>query len=283
MGRQKNASKMCGLKISILFLSCLVLSSSALLFQQEKKEKKGFWDKLSISLPGYFSGTQDLPMTEREAIRKGWKITDKKKCDEHQIFRGNRYRYKENYGNLLIFDSNGRIAGMQAAIPTSVPMVEKRKYMMPVENGRYHLTAYFVDPKTICSAPERGDRDIGDRLLIQTGKTWETTTEVPMDQDKAAQNLWVKGKCIPQFGTYHWYNVSRDMDCEMMYPVFALYSKGKLNAFGWSLKGYFNDEKFDHPSSDLAWMAFDSKTFPECIRKSKTQGSTQHVYFQSGF
>ena len=46
------------------------------------------------------------------------------------------------------------------------------------------------------------------------------------------------------------------MDCEETYPVFLLYSRSKkLNAFGWSIKGYFDDPKFDHPNSNLAWVS----------------------------
>ena len=79
-------------------------------------------------------------------------------------------------------------------------MVEKRKYMMPIENNRYHLTVYFTDPKTICNAPKRSDKDIGDRFLIQTGSSWKSTMNVPMKEKDVKSTPWVKGKCIPYFG-----------------------------------------------------------------------------------
>lgn len=34
----------------------------------------------------------------------------------HEIFRGNRYSYNKDYGMMLLFDSNGRIAGMQVGV-----------------------------------------------------------------------------------------------------------------------------------------------------------------------
>lgn len=265
---------------TLVFVIFCIGFSSAWFFEKAKPKAK--WDSLSVSLQSLLGGKEDLPMTEREAIKKGWKKTDNKKCNEHKIFRGNRYRQRDNYGEMLIFDSNGRVAGIQAAIPTSVEMVEKRRSMMPVENGRYHLTAYFMDPKSICNAPDRKGKGVGDRLLIQTGDTWKTTMEIPMDAKDAAKNLWVKGRCIFQRGTYYWYNISKSMDCEETYPVFILYSYGKLNAFGWSIKGYFHDEKFAHPTSSYAYLAFDAKTFPQCIAKEEKTGSTQHVYLQSG-
>ena len=79
-------------------------------------------------------------------------------------------------------------------------MVEKRKNMMPIENNRYHLTVYFTDPKTICNAPKRGDKDIGDELHIQTGAAWKSTMKIPLDAKDLSTTKWVKGKCIPQFG-----------------------------------------------------------------------------------
>ena len=85
-------------------------------------------------------------------------------------------------------------------VPTSVPMAEKRKYMMPIAGGRYHLTLYFNDPSKICNAPKRGDNDIGNKFLIQTGATWEQTMNVPIDEDQLGSTSWVKGKCVPFMG-----------------------------------------------------------------------------------
>ena len=36
------------------------------------------------------------------------------------MYRGNRYRYANEYGTMLLFDSNGRITGMQVAVNMDV-------------------------------------------------------------------------------------------------------------------------------------------------------------------
>ena len=42
----------------------------------------------------------------------------------HELFRGNRYRYGSEYGTMLLFDSNGHIAGMQVAVMHSFTNTE---------------------------------------------------------------------------------------------------------------------------------------------------------------
>ncbi|XP_065070466.1 uncharacterized protein LOC135695329 [Rhopilema esculentum] len=268
-----------------LFVTCTLVQLSTQFWPSRKKEvKKALWDQLSIKLPGLFGGSQKLPITVDAAKKKSWRKTDNKKCDGHKLFRGNRYRYESEYGTMLLFDSNGHIAGMQVAVPTSVPMVEKRKYMLPIENGRYHLTVYFQDPSTICNAPKRSDGGIGDKFFIQVGETWEKTMKVPINKDDLKSTMWVEGKCITNYGHFFWYDISKKMDCEKFFPVFLTYSnKGKLNGFGWTLKGYFDDPKFDHPDPRWASFAFQSKSMPDCVATATTRGSTQQVFLQSSY
>ena len=56
-------------------------------------------------------------------------------------------------------------------------------------------------------------------------------------------------------GTFYWYEISRDMDCESVFPVYVLYSKGKLSSFGLTLKGHVNSQIFDHPNPSLAFVS----------------------------
>ena len=53
-------------------------------------------------------------------------------------------------------------------------------------------------------------------------------------------------------GQFYWYNTSKEMDCEQVFPIYLTYSKGILYSFGWTFKGYFEDPRFDHPSPTLA-------------------------------
>ena len=72
--------------------------------------------------------------------------------------------------------------------------------MLPVKNGRYHLTVYFQDPSTICNAPKRSEGGIGDQFFIQVGETWKKTMNVPINKDDIKSTLWVEGKCITNYG-----------------------------------------------------------------------------------
>ena len=78
-------------------------------------------------------------------------------------------------------------------VPTSVEMAEQMKYMMPVDDGRYHLTIYFKDPKKICSAPAGRDRNNEKRFMIQTGPNWKSIMNVPINEKELKSSLWVKG------------------------------------------------------------------------------------------
>ena len=81
-------------------------------------------------------------------------------------------------------------------MPDTVDIAKNRIPPFHKENGKYYLTAYFIDPKTICNAAKRDG--IGNALHLQTKSTWQETMEVPLTEDKLAQagTKWVKGKCF---------------------------------------------------------------------------------------
>lgn len=67
----------------------------------------------------------------------------------------------------------------------------------------YVMTAYFVDPQTICSGSGvKSQKYIGDRLLIQTGKTPDVHMSIPIDESGLATTKWVKGGCFVAMGKY---------------------------------------------------------------------------------
>lgn len=85
-------------------------------------------------------------------------------------------------------------------VPTSVEMAEKRKYMMPVADGRYHLTIYFKDPNEICNKRHRGGRNSGKKVLIQTGASWKSTMNIPISETELESTAWVEGNSVPFMG-----------------------------------------------------------------------------------
>lgn len=71
----------------------------------------------------------------------------------------------------------------------------------------YILTAYFVDPSTICqsgrSAASLKTEGTGNGLWLQNGTNpIQDSVSVPMDEDSAVGTKWVKGACFPTMGMY---------------------------------------------------------------------------------
>jgi charged multivesicular body protein 7 len=66
------------------------------------------------------------------------------------------------------------------------------------------LTAYFIDPKTICQSDETTNRKLG---VVGTGLWLQNGTDpirdsflLPIDQSDADKTKWVKGACFPSMG-----------------------------------------------------------------------------------
>ena len=69
----------------------------------------------------------------------------------------------------------------------------------------YILTAYFVDPKTICSSDEntnvRLKRDVGTGFWLQNGTDpILNSVSIPIDQAGTSSTKWIEGACFPSMG-----------------------------------------------------------------------------------
>lgn len=234
------------------------------------------WSKLSVTYLK-FSG---LPINVNDAIADGW--TKDKSCDARSYFKGNRYVLKGDTAVMLLFDSNGKIAGIQNGIPKSA--VGNLKLPWISERDLNVITAYFTDPENICSGSRPPSNYLGDQLLLQTGNESSNTMAIPFKQEDLAGTKWVEGGCFPAMGRHYWYNISADMDCSDFYPMFLLYSKKKrLTGFGWVTVGYAESPRYEHPPpkrlghrlGDLGF--FQEETMPKCIPHLEVL-TTQHVY-----
>lgn len=64
----------------------------------------------------------------------------------------------------------------------------------------YILTAYFVDPKTICSTTNVRD-EVGTGLWLQDGADpIADSVAIPMNQADAGKTKWTQGACFPSMG-----------------------------------------------------------------------------------
>jgi hypothetical protein len=70
----------------------------------------------------------------------------------------------------------------------------------------YVLTAYFVDPKTICQAGRDASRlkveGTGSGLWLQNGTNpVRDSFAIPMQESGISSTKWVQGACFPTMGT----------------------------------------------------------------------------------
>lgn len=111
------------------------------------------WDNVRVTWglnpfdPQYFN---PLPLTETEAIAKGW--TRDKDCSQ---INGIRYVLNNDRAIMVVYGTNGQIVGVSSAIPKNLPFNfpsnENQAYLND-ENEYYTINAYFVDPTTVCSS-----------------------------------------------------------------------------------------------------------------------------------
>jgi len=144
------------------------------------------------------------------------------------------------------------------------------------------LTFYFVDPKNICnSRVVKRFQGTGDRLVLQNGSNQTDLIYFPLSE-KDVRKPWIDGRCFYTMGKHYWYNISSDMDCDYFFPVFLMYNKGVLNAFGPDISAPIASPRWEHPSgSELDWF-FNEDTVPQCLF-NRSDLSTIHIYLTSAY
>jgi hypothetical protein len=62
-------------------------------------------------------------------------------------------------------------------------------------------------------------------------------------------------------GLHYWYDLSKNMDCDNLYPVFLLYNGGVLNGFGWALGMDLKDysPRIEHPPQSSYGVSLENK------------------------
>ncbi|KAL9955112.1 hypothetical protein ACROYT_G036396 [Oculina patagonica] len=257
---------------SIIFVLILGTCAQAWRWPWEKPDSPE-WHDLRVTWMKF----NKLPKDENSAKADGWTLT--KSCDASNYFAGNRYVLKGDSAVMLLFDSNGKIAGIQNGLPKSAPGVLNLKAPWISEGDMYVITAYFTDPRNICGGSRPSSDYIGDQLLMQTGTQYTSTMSIPFKQEDLAGTKWVRGGCLPTMGRHYWYNISPDMNCDDYFPMFLLYNKDRLNGFGWVAQGNAGSKRYEHPPPKKLDFGFFLKgTKPKCLPNIPSL-STQHIYF----
>ncbi|CAF4932835.1 unnamed protein product [Rotaria sp. Silwood1] len=173
------------------------------------------WDSLKITWgpnpfdPEYFV---KQPRTITEAKENNY-IQIAGQCEG--TFLGQRFMKVNDYGVILIYDKQGTITGVQMGIPASMITDTYYKYSTQKMFTRdtiagidiYVLTAYFVDPRTICQS----GRDVshlkhegtGTGLWLQNGSNpIRDSIEMPLYENMVNNTKWIKGTCLPTMGMF---------------------------------------------------------------------------------
>jgi len=256
------------------------------------------WNDLRVGfgINPFSSTTFDtLPRTVADALNAGWALDDKAgNCGtKGSYFNGNRYTKNGDQAAMLLFDKNGYIAGIQAGIPKKAPAStpnypipnNKKHHVFNEEPNMWVITAYFVEPATICTTGRSEDdfqkSGTGENLAIQNGTTPESYITIPHDEDQVTKTTkFIAGQCFYGMGMHYWYDVRDTMDCDDIFPVFLLYNKKRLNAFGWAFNpNYDSSYRWEHPQQS-AFKHFLPLPFPPCLGKDEPT-STLHIYLQS--
>ncbi|XP_046558425.1 uncharacterized protein LOC124267544 [Haliotis rubra] len=264
-------------------IGVLIGCSQAFLFNLGPTTWNGLkvtWDVNIFSANAFSS----LPRTESAAKSAGWTMISD--CGAHSSFAGKRYALSGDTAVVLLYDVNGYIAGIQAGISSTLqngyPHAPMKGHPFVMADGKQFITAYFVDPSTICSKGRTSSmfssQGTGTDLFIQNGTSPSQVLKIPSQETGVQNTKWVKGHCFPSMGMHYWYNIRKDMSCDDFYPVFLLYNGGKLNAFGWAFNADLSSSRFEHPPQSVIGAFLNP--VPDCLSK---QGrlSTMHIYLTS--
>jgi len=226
------------------------------------------------------------PRTEAELLEAGWTL--ELACGDSETFTGNRW-IDPQMDLVIITDINGFIAGAGSLIPAV--LLDPQQALNPyyqidrLANGQefYALTAYFVDPATICTTGRtQAEFDVegtGNMLAFQNGPTPADLEIIPLEDTGLTETHWNKHNCFLNMGR-HWFTLNYDPNesCDAITPFQLVYHNGKLNGFVFQSVTSYTTARYE----EVTVAAIDAivDTAPTCLYDLvETPGQqTMHVY-----
>ena len=252
-----------------------IIPEAKLSEEPEWNDLKVTWGINPFDSNNFFS----LPRTVADALKQGW--AREKNCSE---VNGNRYILNGDRAVMLIFDSRGAIAGIASGIPKGLPFnypADKIRKIFNDEGDFFSISAYFVEPDSVCSTKSATTISTGNRLEFRS-----KTSRIPIaNQESEISPFWTKGYCFPTMGLHYWADasgpLSKDTTLENFMPIFLLYNKGRLNGFGWAFVADLKSTRYEHPTAEVFDKFF--KEPPSFLMNPQQTGviSTLHVYLDS--
>lgn len=201
-------------------------------------------------------------MTTAQAIAMGWERLGGGDCDPNE---GIRYRFPGRMTPTLMFSRSGHIAGVQTVVDTTLFPLYPESNLHGGSDDLPHFTAeynteatssiFFMDPSKICTDDGRDHvaGSVGDRMWLRTNQTGSADTNfevIPLTEEEiisgAPGNGYTAGGCAPSdfafpgspgMGRHYWKNLDLDVSAEDSGPLFLLYDRGMLVAFGLTFVG----------------------------------------------
>ncbi|CAG7835003.1 unnamed protein product [Allacma fusca] len=247
-----------------------------------------------------------IPLIQTTAVAEGWTLLPGSDCTNGGKYFGVRYLPKSAPSIAALYDSKGVIAGFQILykvdaltkgsseadcdtlnkFQNNYTFSDQRMINKETIGGTQYfvLTAYFVNPKQICSSnrsPSRVKTDgFGNQLSFQNGPTPSTLILAPATRKLAAAQSWTNNQCLPLNG-YHNFFKSNEWDsknCTENRPDWLFYNKDqRLSGFGFSLPGCDGSPRFQHPPGEIVQYVSGSK----CAKtvSDTIKFSNMNVYF----
>lgn len=260
------------------------------------------WPALQVTFGIGGNSFADMPRTSTDAASKGWHVVNPD-CKNGGKYNGYRVILGQDTSLSLLYDVQGTIAGIQMNVDKNSVAVSGNHYRykdvsMYVDDNIegtsvWTLTAYFVDPSTICTTGRNpnslSSSGTGDRLYLQNGPTPSSVIEVPLDRNTAIAQEWTKNRCFVAMGYHNFFQSPKfqDSNCETFRPVFLLFDKefGSLIGFGFASvgKAASANSRYENPSKNAIQQIVGADLVSQCLLDlADGPGlTTMHVYFTS--
>jgi len=275
-------------------LACICLAAVAVSAEQRE------WSNLKVHfsanlLSKYYYQSMPRQLSELKASK--WTNLSGNDCANGGKYNGFRYVEKAEQGMALLFDAQGTIAGIQQILNKAQLTANNAfkfdkvpAYNPDTLNGEdvFVITAYFVDPTTICTSG-RSSSDLkasgtGTATQIQNGPTPADLKLLPRQRSEAIAQSWSVNKCFVGMGYHNFYKVESfaETNCLEIFPIFGLYDyNGDQIGFGFVAVGTSESNHFEHPPAAAVKLIVGTDMVPQCLLDTASNPglSTMHVFF----
>eukprot|EP01084_Bolivina_argentea_P279925 478637_1 len=249
------------------------------------------WDSLKTTWNiNPFAGFYKVPLTDQDAKSQGW---EKLMSCNDDTSPGYVWWKDGDLSSMPIYNAHGYISGIVLGMNDPGESAKNREpftqYTMPNGTIFYGVQGNFRDTEQICDVTNPVSNgwakggSMGDRLTIVNGDAPGKDLDAPLLEDQSALSAlgFRRGACFWAMGAHYWRYDTVDQDCNTMYPVFLLYTKGKLNAWGIALahddRPNLKSKRWEHPGGKVLYGFFAKDQTPKCLPNQGTL-STQHVF-----